>query len=109
MEYKVRLHLIVFNTDRSSHLSAFKNITLPFAPFVGLCIKEDGGAIPIKIIKSEWIIDEEYFYCTVTDEDEMNYKFDLDTDIDELTKVLLILGQAKKYGWEGFDKIYRAK
>jgi len=105
MEYKVILRLMIYNEDRSNHLSAYKEITLPFVPYVGLWLDQDNKEMSSKITYVRWVIDEECFYCFL--EDECEYEFDIKTDIEELIDDLDILRDAKKYGWEGFDKIYR--
>jgi len=106
MEYKVNLKLVIFNEDRSNHLSAYKEIMLPFIPYVGLWLNNT-KEMPAKITDVTWSIDEKYFFCIL--EDEREYEFDINTDIDELIDNLDILRDAKKYGWEGFDNIYRDK
>jgi len=107
MEYRVNLNLLFYNDDRSCHLRAEKEITLPFVPYVGLCIEEKGIEHPMCIQKVIWPIDKKCFYCRV--EEEIEYIFEFDDDIDDLKKIFNTLCYAKKNGWVGFDKIYRDK
>ena len=107
MEYRVNLNLLFYNDDRSCHLRAEKEITLPFVPYVGLSFEEKGIECPMCIQTVIWSIDKKYFYCRVEEEAENIFEFD--DDIDNLREIFNTLRDAKKNGWVGFDKIYRDK
>ncbi len=105
MKYQTKLTLLIYNEDRSNHLRGETQIMLPFPPVAGICIQLD-GMYPIQIVKVTWLANEETFHCIA---EEGLYDFDLETAIDELTDNIDILEDAKKLGWSGFDKVYRAK
>jgi len=106
MEYRVNLILQIYNIDRSNHLSAHKEVTLPFVPYVGLYIQEK-GLHPLTFKEVTWLSEENWFICIV--EEEGHYNFGLKDDLDELIDTLDILRNAKKNGWDGFDKIFSDK
>ncbi len=103
MEYRVILKYLFYNNDRSCHLSAKKEITLPFVPYIGLSI-EEGDMYPIYFKSVNWLIDENCFYCNVEEDGEN--EFEIDDDIEELKEIFDTLRDAEKNGWIGFDKIY---
>ena len=105
MEYRVNLNLLVFNEDRSNHLRGSIEVVLPFAPIVGMHIQYR-DMYPLRIKRVKWLTDQESFDCTV-EEELVSYEFSRGDDIEELIDRYDILGDAKKYGWIGFDNIYR--
>lgn len=105
MKFQTRLTLLIYNEDRSNHLRGETQIILPFQPTVGIHIQID-GMHPIRVVKVTWLDIEQKFLCIA---EEATYKFDMDMDIDALTDDLDIVRDAKKLGWDGFNKIYRDK
>ena len=103
MEYRVNLILQIYNFNRSNHLSAYKEVTLPFVPYVGLFIQEK-GLYPLTFKEVTWLSEENCFNCIV--EEEVQYDFGLKDDLDKLIDTLDILRSAKNNGWDGFDKIF---
>lgn len=104
MVYMVLLKLSVYNTDRSSHLRGDLEITLPFAPQLGMNIEYEDMQ-PLQVKRATWRTQAQRFECLV--EPDTPYEFDLDSDVIELTQLLDILRDAKRHGWKGLDKIYR--
>lgn len=60
---------------------------------------------PVQFKRVVWLSEQECFDCVV--EDDCLNKFGQNDDIEELIDLPDILRDAKKYGWPGFDKIFR--
>lgn len=105
MKYQVTLNLLIYNENRSNHLRGSIEVVLPFAPTVGMHIQYK-DMYPLRIKRVEWLTDQESFDCIV-EEKLVSYEFCRGDDIEELVDRYDILEDAKKYGWTGFDNIYR--
>lgn len=104
MQYKVCLILWVYNFDKSHHLRGELEVTLPFVPQESMCIQYKDME-PLEIKQVTWHSDSGFFTCDV--EPKGTYEFDLNSDVEDLAKMLDVLRDAKKYGWSGLDKVYR--
>lgn len=102
-EFRVRLWLLVYNELRTSHLRGSIEMDLPFVPGVGMHLQYK-DMYPLEIKTVTWLADEACFLCNV--EDNGRYDFDLNTNVTELAQVLDTLRDAKRYGWDGLDRIY---
>jgi len=98
MEFKVRIVLIIRSIDEKKWSGGYIDTMLPFVPFEGLEINGDRwGTKPIKSIS--YSIKDESFHCITEDKEFETDDFDF-VDMDFLIK------EAKKDGWQGFEKIY---
>ena len=94
MEYKVTLVLHLFNKGKTKFSAGYRELQLPFVPFVGLSVLN--GAIDFgKIERISWIEEEQRFSCSIDYEQRHS-----DDDIE------FMASEAKRQGYHGFDKIH---
>lgn len=96
MEYTVHLALNITSLDGTRKIVAYKEIVLPFVPFVGLSLS---GRISEDISSVSWSLSENKFYCVIPVTESTGRGLDDDIDIDFLAR------QAKKDGWLGIKEL----
>jgi hypothetical protein len=100
MEYKAILKLQIFSIDRTKVTSGTREVTFPFAPYVGLVITENWN-FDYELISVTWSMDENRFYCYIDDQESDDDSSVFSNFID----MAWLVEEAKKYGWSGFSKI----
>lgn len=90
MQYAVHLALNITSLDGTRKTVAYKEVVLPFVPFVGLSLS---GRISEDISSVSWSLSENKFYCVIHATETNGHGLDDDIDIDFLVR------QAKRDGW----------
>ena len=94
MKYNVTIILNLYSKDKTQFSSGYREIKLPFVPFVGLSFLN--GAMDFgKIDRVTWVESENRFSCSIDYESKGS-----DDDLDFLIKM------ANKEGYQAFDKIH---
>lgn len=97
MEYDVTIILNLYNKNRNQFSSGYRELKLPFVPFVGLSFLNgpfDFG----KVDRIAWTESENRFSCSIDYESK-----GVDDDLEFLIKM------AKEEGYSSLDKIYDTK
>jgi len=96
MEYNVTIILNLYSKNRIQFSSGYREIKLPFVPFLGLSFLT--GTMDFgQIERITWIESENRFNCSIDYESKGS-----DDDLEFLIKM------AKKEGYQAFDEIYDA-
>lgn len=93
MVYNVTIILNLYSKNRAKFSSGYRELKLPFAPFIGLSFLN--GTIDFGMIERiTWIEPESRFSCSIDYESKGS-----DDDLE------FLISEAKKEGYQAFDKI----
>ena len=97
MEYNVTIILNLYSKDREQFSSGFREIKLPFPPFIGLALLSNSPMDFGKIERITWVESESRFSCSIDYESKGS-----DDDLE------FLISEAKKQGYQKIDEIYDA-
>jgi hypothetical protein len=95
MEYNVTIILTLFRKGREQFSSGYRELKLPFAPFIGLALLNNSPMDFGKIERITWVESENRFSCSIDYESKGS-----DDDLE------FLISEAKKQGYQKFDQIY---
>lgn len=98
MDYKAHITLTIWSLDGSKAVTGYKELTLPFVPFVGLRLMERHGPSQ-PIVSVAWSDNDQMFFCHVEDREvETGDLYNLD--------LKFLVETAKRNGWSEFGSPY---
>lgn len=96
MQYKVYINLTIRTLDGLKSSTGYKEITLPFVPFIGLQLSDRlGPSQPIASVT--WSEKEQMFFCHIEDGESKDTYPEIDFDF--------LVKNAKRSNWLGFDLV----